>query len=278
LINLKKFKNKKIKYSFIQGRLSSEVAGKFQHFPIHNWEKEFHLARKLGFDYVEWIISDFSNPIFNPLFSKVIKKVLIKNKIRISSISMDLIMDNPLHKITKTESLWLSDKVKEAVNYFKINRVSIPIEERSRYNNKFEKSLALKNLQLIYSKLNNSCKVCIETDMSPKSLISLFKMKKFDKLGVLLDLGNTRAHGFNIEDYFKFYPEKIYSIHIKYREESYGMTKILIKKNFHELNFLTNNLKKLKNLNDISFQTYKTHKKFFTDIQRSIKNFNTYVK
>ena len=171
MINLKKFKNIKIKYSFIQGRLSNEVAGKFQHFPIHNWEKEFNLAQKLGFDYVEWIITDFSNPIFNPLFSKVIKKILVKNKIKISSISLDLIMDNPLHKITKTEALWLSDRIKKAVNYFRISRVSIPIEERSRYNNKFEKSLALKNLLLIYSKLNSSCKICIETDMSPKSLI-----------------------------------------------------------------------------------------------------------
>ena len=278
MINLKKFKRKEIKYSFIQGRLSSEVAGKFQHFPIHNWEKEFHLAKKLGFDSIEWIITDFSNPIFNPLFSKVIKKVLLKNRIKISSISMDLIMDNPLYKLTKIESLWLANKIRDAVNFFKIRRVSIPIEERSRYNNKLEKSLALKNLNLIYSKLKTKCKVCIETDMSPKSLISILKMKKFNKLGILLDLGNTRAHGFAIEDYFKFYPEKIYSIHIKYREESYGRTQIIIKNNFHELNFLANNLIKLKNLNDISFQTYKTHKNFFTDIQRSIKNFNTYVK
>ena len=277
MINLKKFK-KKINYSFVQGRLSSEVAGKFQHFPIHNWEKEFQLAKKLGFNSVEWIITDFSNPIFNPLFSKIIKKVLIKNKIKISSISMDLIMDNPLHKISKIEALWLAIKIKEAISFFKINRVSIPIEERSRYNNKFEKVLALKNLHLIFSRLRKSSKVCIESDMSPKSLDSLLKMKKFNKLGVLIDLGNTRAHGFNIEDYFKFNPEKIYSIHIKYREKSYGKTKILIKKNFHELKFLIKNLKKLKNLSDISFQTYKTNKNFFTDIQKSIKNFNSYVK
>ena len=103
-------------------------------------------------------------------------------------------------------------------------------------------------------------------------------MKKFKNLGILLDLGNTRAHGFNIEDYFKFFSEKIYSIHIKYREESYGKTQILIKNNFHELKFLANNLNTLNNLSDISFQTYKTHKNYFTDIQKSIKNFNTYVK
>ena len=278
MIKLKKFKNKNLSYSFIQGRFSSEVASKFQHFPIHNWENEFSLAKKLNFDSVEWIVTDFSNPIFNPLFSKVIKKILLKNKIKISSISMDLIMDNPLHKLTKAESLWLASKLNDAVIFFKVKRVSIPIEERCRYNNKIEKSLALKNLHLIYSKLNTKCRICIETDMSPKSLINILKMKKLNNLGILLDLGNTRAHGFNIEDYFKYFPEKIYSIHVKYREESYGKTQILVKKYFHELKFLVNNLNDLPNLGDISFQTYKTHTKFFTDIQKSIQNFNTYVK
>ena len=74
MITLKKINKKKIFYSFIQGRFSSEVAGKYQHFPIHNWENEFRSAKKLKFDSVEWIITDFSNPIFNPLFSKIIKK------------------------------------------------------------------------------------------------------------------------------------------------------------------------------------------------------------
>ena len=93
MINLKKFKKLNINYSFVQGRFSNEVAGKFQHFPIHNWENEFYLAKKLNFDAVECIVTDFSNPIFNPLFSKIIKKTLLKNKMKISSISMDLIMD-----------------------------------------------------------------------------------------------------------------------------------------------------------------------------------------
>ena len=237
MINLKKFKGKKINYSFVQGRFSNEVAGKYQHFPINNWENEFRLARKLNFDSVEWIITDFSNPIFNPLFSKIIKKTLLKNKMKISSISLDLIMDNPLHKLSKIETLWIGNKLSDAVNSFKIKRIAVPIEERCRFNNKLEKTLALKNLHLIYALLSSKCKICIETDMPPESLINILKMKKFNKLGILLDLGNTRANGFHIEDYFKLFKDKIYSIHIKYRDKSYGKTKILHKNNFHELKF-----------------------------------------
>ena len=114
--------------------------------------------------------------------------------------------------------------------------------------------------------------------MSPESLVTILKMKKFNKLGILLDLGNTRAHGFYIEDYFKLFKDKIYSIHIKYRDKSYGKTKILDRNNFYELKFLQENLNALTNLGDISFQTFKSNNNFFKDMQKSITNFNNYVK
>jgi hypothetical protein len=278
LTGIIKFENKKLDYSFVQGRFSTEVAGKFQHFPIHNWENEFGLAKKLNFNSVEWIITDFSNPIFNPLFSKIIKKTLKKHSIKISSISMDLIMDNPLHKLSKKESIWLGNKLLLAINFFKIKRISIPIEERCRFNNQIEKMIALKNLHLITYELKKKCKICIETDMSPESLVNILNMKKFNKLGILLDLGNTRAHGFYIEDYFRLFKDRIYSIHIKYRDRSYGKTKVLNKNNFHELKFLKKNLDLFTNLGDISFQTFKTNSNFFLDMKKSIKNFNNYVK
>ena len=90
---------------------------------------------------------------------------------------------------------------------------------------------------------------------------------------MLLDLGNTRAHGFKVEDYFNLYCDKIYSIHIKYRDKSYGKTKIINEKSFHELEYVINNLKKLNNLVDISFQTFKTDKKLFSKYEKINKKF-----
>ena len=186
-------------------------------------------------------------------------------------------MDNSLHSLSDAQVEWLTENIKKAVIFFKIKRVSVPIEERCRFNNKDEKKLALKSLEIIYSKLRRYCKICIETDMAPLSLVSILKMKKFKSLGVLLDLGNTRAHGFKIEDYFKLFPNRIYSTHIKYRENSYGKTKVVPKKSFHELKYLMNNIHFLKNLIDISFQIYKSKKNFLNDMKKSIKNFNNYV-
>ena len=58
-----------IKISYILGRFSEKVGSKFQYFPINSWHKDIDEAKKLKINYVEWIISDFSNPIFNEKFS-----------------------------------------------------------------------------------------------------------------------------------------------------------------------------------------------------------------
>ena len=129
MIKLKKIKSKKIAYSFVQGRFSTESAGKFQYFPISNWQREFQIAKKLNFDCIEWIVSDFSNPIFNKIFSQIIKKKLNQNNLKISSISLDLIMDNSLHSLSDAQVEWLAENIKKAVIYFKIKRVSVPIEK-----------------------------------------------------------------------------------------------------------------------------------------------------
>ena len=56
-----KNENKKIIISYVIGRLSKQVGDKFQHFPIDNWQQDLLLAKRFGFDGVEWIVSDYSN-------------------------------------------------------------------------------------------------------------------------------------------------------------------------------------------------------------------------
>ena len=96
MIQLKKLKKKNFYYSYVIGRFSPMVGSKFQHFPIDNWEKDLKIAKKFNFDGVEWIISDYSNPIFNISFCKIIKQHLKKNNLKICSLTIDLIMDDPL--------------------------------------------------------------------------------------------------------------------------------------------------------------------------------------
>ena len=81
---------------------------------------EFQIAKQLNFDCIEWIVSDFSNPIFNKVFSQIIKKKFNQNNLKISSISLDLIMDNSLHSMSDAQVEWLAENIKKAVIFFKI--------------------------------------------------------------------------------------------------------------------------------------------------------------
>ena len=75
-----------INYSFVMGRISQKIGNHFQYFPIDSWQNELKIGNKFGFDGVEWIISDYSNPIFNPKNILNIKKELTLNKMKISSV------------------------------------------------------------------------------------------------------------------------------------------------------------------------------------------------
>jgi hypothetical protein len=269
--------NKNFIIAFMQGRFSAPVGSNYQYFPIHEWDKEFIEAKKIGFNNIEWIISDFSNPIFNQEFQKIIKNVLKKNKFKITSISLDLLMQSPLKKMTLENARWLSKSLLIAIKKFKIQRISFPIEEHSRFNNNKEKIATIRSLEIFYKILEKHCNLCIETDISPKALGSFLKNKKLSKLGILIDLGNTKAHGFSIKDYFEKYSNKIYSAHLKFREDNFGISKPIPKKDYYELEYFIKNINLLKNFKDLTFQTFKSPKNFIIDIKKSVRNFNNYV-
>ena len=53
-------------------------------------------------------------------------------------------MNNPLHIIKDNDIDWLIKQIKVIVKYFSIDRVTLPIEERSRFNNHIEKKASFK--------------------------------------------------------------------------------------------------------------------------------------
>ena len=47
----------------------------------------------------------------------------------------------------------------------------------------------------------------------------------------------------------------------------------ILKKNFKELKYLKSNLAKLKNLNDITFQTFRSNNKYLRDMKKNLINY-----
>ena len=231
------------------------------------------MGKKYGFDGVEWIISDYSNPIFNKIFLKEIKKTLKKFKMKVCSIALDLIMKEPLHKIDKKNLDWLINNISYLQKQLIIPRITIPIEESSRYRNKVEKRKSLKNLRYVIKKLSSKSLISIETDISLKDLKCIFNNKSLSKLGSLVDIGNLRASNRSLKNYFDLFSDRIYGIHIKYREKNYGKSKNIPLK-FEGLRYLGKHINDANNLKDITFQTYRSKHNYLYDMTKNIKGFN----
>ncbi len=260
-----------VKFSAVQGRFSSMVADKYQHFPIHNWRNEFNLARSMGFDGIEWIVSDFSNPIFDPQTRLEIIKICRKTGIEITSISLDVLMQKTLNRFSDEEIHWLFHHISLIAADVGLQRVSIPIEETSGI--KDEKTMLQVKTKLQMINFNYRCKpfsLAIETDLKPSAIGDLLREKTLEELGVLVDIGNAAANGFRLQEYFKILSKKIYSLHIKDRMNKGGIS-VPLGDGFAEFNFLTKNIEKLTNLKDIVIQAYRSKENYESDLQNAKK-------
>ena len=93
--------NKKNDIGFMQGRLSPQINGKIQCFPVEFWRDELELASKNNCCLVEWTL-DYEDLYLNPLISKSgqneIKKLQKLLNIKIESVTGDCFMQQPFWK------------------------------------------------------------------------------------------------------------------------------------------------------------------------------------
>jgi sugar phosphate isomerase/epimerase len=260
-----------VRLAMVQGRLSSEVAGKFQYFPIHSWRSEFLKAKELGFDSLEWIISDFSNPIFDHISQNEIIKLVAESGLEISSISLDLLMYKTLNHYSDKEISWIFENINKIAKKIKLSRVSIPIEEtcgvRDAQNfNKVQEKL----IKILKLNSFNKYTIAVETDMTPNAVSHFLDHKDLQKVGVLLDIGNAAAYGYKLDDYFHYIKDKIFSLHIKDRLSGIGPT-VALGTGAAEFVYLNKNIHKLINLKDITLQTFKTNENYLEDTLQAKK-------
>ena len=83
----------------------------------------------IGFNGIEWIISDISNPILNINNLSIISKLSSVNNIKVTSISLDILMYEPIFNQSWDDLKWFLDRVESATSTLGIKRISIPIEE-----------------------------------------------------------------------------------------------------------------------------------------------------
>jgi L-ribulose-5-phosphate 3-epimerase len=206
----------------MQGRLSPMVDGKVQAFPALLWREEFDLAKKIGFELIEWVL-DLTHVYKNPIFSITGRDEILKLQkdygIEISSICCDCFMDYPLgsdNKKIRFESQGLLLELIRVCADIGIRYIELPLIGNAEIKHE-EKAEILINLLNDLVPLLDQKKVylLLETNLNPKENSEILKRMPSDYILINYDTGNSIYWGFNPEDEIPVYGSRIGNIHIK---------------------------------------------------------------
>jgi len=205
-------KIKKRYVGIVQGRLTASK--KLQCFPKDPF-KEFHLANKIGYNFVELFTErkiNKKNPIWSEKGRYLLKKISKKNNLSLITACDDHIISSGFNKKYLTYVRQLLDKLSQ----LKIKKFIIPLEGKAEVSDL--------NIKKTIHYLNKISKICyekkikyflIESNIDFKTFAIIKKSIKKKNLYFLYDLGNrVNLHQNVFQDILEF-GRNIKQIHIK---------------------------------------------------------------
>jgi L-ribulose-5-phosphate 3-epimerase len=206
---------KNIRYGVVQGRLTQSPPGCLQWFPQDCWEAEFGIASDLGVNYIE-LIAEVQHNQENPIWSddgiNKITQLVANNGLTLHALCNDYIVEH---------SLLNADVIQQNIDLIKqgkklgVEKYIMPLFESSELSvdnmNEF-----VKPLRIIAEAANKSnMVVCLETILTGKELIELFKLINLSYVRAVYDTGNRVAFGHDIAADICFLGDYIAHVHIK---------------------------------------------------------------
>ena len=213
------------KIGFMQGRLSPLVNNQIQSFPFKYWLNEFPLANQLGISCIEWTL-DYPKLHQNPLLLKKYKSKILniseEHNIKIPSITLDCCMQRPFWKAQNQfllESLLNDFKlIIYAASDIGANILVLPLVDNGSIESEKEFKLLQNSLSSLSEILTDKqIKIAFESDYSPAKLNDFIGHFDDRLFGINYDSGNSASLGFDPDEEFDLYGERIINIHIKDR-------------------------------------------------------------
>ena len=203
-------------FGIIQGRLSSAPPGQLQCFPQKTWEKEFALAQKLGFDFIELIAEKEHNPR-NPLWRdeglERIKKAHAAHQIKSYVICNDLVMGADLR--TSKDAVTQTKALLEQAKKIKTKVMVLPLLEESYVQEGDYRSLISPLREIADFAKEKNILICLETLLNGKALMTLLDQLKNDNIKSVFDTGNRATLGHDLFADIKLLKSRIAHVHIK---------------------------------------------------------------
>tara|TARA_B100001057_G_scaffold80535_1_gene75786 strand:- start:17754 stop:18560 length:807 start_codon:yes stop_codon:yes gene_type:complete len=216
----------------MQGRLSPKYNGRYQAHPVNYWQEEFNIASKLGLETIEFIL-DYSDIKLNPLMNKKgiyeIQKIIEKSGVLVESICADYFMEAPFHSTSLSkvnQSIEALDKLINNSSDLGVKNIVIPCVDHSSLKTTQFKYFSQNIIKTLKKAEQKKINLCLETDLSPEFFLLLLKDLPKEVFKVNYDIGNSASLGYNVNEEFEAYGDRITDIHIKDRLRGGGSVEL----------------------------------------------------
>lgn len=208
----------------MQGRLLPKYKGRYQAHPIGYWEDEFEIAASLGLDLIEFIL-DYNDYEENPLMSlsgcKEIEEISNQSGVHVKTVCADYFMEAPLHSTDLNVATLSAAVLRELIlnsQTIGITDIIIPLVDQSSLTtlecrDRFINALTPFLIDLEAQNVNLN----LETDLDPSEFRQLLTQIDSKRVLVNYDTGNSAGLGYDPEQEFAAYGDRITDIHIKDR-------------------------------------------------------------
>ena len=211
-------------FGTIQGRLLPKYKGRYQAHPVGYWENEFHVAKELKLDCIEFILDHNDadqNPLLNSDELKKLESVIFETGVIVKTICADYFMEAPLHskdEIVAKKSMLVLEKLLQSAEKLNVSDIVVPCVDQSSLLDDGAVIRFVSQINKIIPDIEKrGINLSLETDLNPKKFVEL--LDKFDskRITVNYDIGNSASLGFDPIEELNAYGDKITDIHIKDR-------------------------------------------------------------
>ena len=247
------------KFGFIQGRMTSPPSKKtLQYFPKKNWRREFRLAKKYGFNFIEFFAErkfNRSNPIWNVKKLREINNLVRKNNLFNYSFCDDFFIKNNINNFQNLENYY--DKISNNLSIINIRIYVLALFEKSMVVKKNYKNF-VKTLQIIADKLKNkNIKLALETNLDVISIKKLIHLINRNNVFLVYDTGNRLKKG-NLQ-FNEIIKLKNHICHFHLKDKNWKGQNVILGTGAVNLNAIFSAIKKIKFKGNFVFETNRGH-------------------
>jgi hexulose-6-phosphate isomerase len=208
----------------MQGRLVPQIDGKIQAFPWGRWQDEFRLARRHGFQSIEFIFEAHryrDNPLSTAGGQAEINDLIQETGVPVSAVCADYFMDRPFFRVpthAQEESIEALRRLLQGASAVGARRVEIPCVDHASIRTETEKAQIIESVSKCLSDAERfRLEIVFETSLPPDAFREFLESFGHPLIRANYDSGNSASLGYDPACELRVLGSLVSNIHIKDR-------------------------------------------------------------